>query len=594
MEAKKPISIYLIRTGPSKKSPPFTTRRPTTPIQPLPSCPGLQRGGTPGILPPHLTMPSIFPPTLRRVAAIGLLVLATTLCIRGMQARLRTPMAKPSSRVTRPITHRQSQTRQLNFRAQRRPVLAKADLSFKDPEKGGGQEDLSITHSERRRRIAIEQRKKDLEAELVTLQRELEGKPREKQKIQSLPCDYGYLAKTAGRYYVDGPNSGPPSSALEMARKNFVREFQEMIKFFTGQQDDGGEDDACAITEDVDGTFDKMECIQYRAELKKLSLSNDAVWEREEKRPEIEAPVVIKVPYYLLCYMLDFLFDGRPLERFWFLETVARMPYLSYVTMLHLYESFGWWRRAAAIKRIHFAEEWNEFHHLLIFEALGGDRSWLTRFFAQHAAIVYYWVLVVMWLLSPTLAYNFSELIEAHAVDTYGEFADANEDLMKSLPAPAIAIQYYMGGDMYLYDEFQSERDIGDERRPEISNLHDVICAIRDDEAEHVNTMAACQNDKAVVQSINVERALLIFGGAYLLTRSLFQPEEAIVPEDAVAGIGAGFLTPLLTRLNELRQTVPEGWVEQVPSVLKDLYPALPDGVVEALAAIIIRVLPLL
>eukprot|EP00954_Amorphochlora_amoebiformis_P009329 725786-Amorphochlora_amoeboformis.AAC.1 len=42
------------------------------------------------------------------------------------------------------------------------------------------------------------------------------------------------------------------------------------------------------------------QCIQYRAELKKLSLSNDAVWEREEKRPEIEAPVVIKVTHHCL------------------------------------------------------------------------------------------------------------------------------------------------------------------------------------------------------------------------------------------------------------------------------------------------------
>jgi ubiquinol oxidase len=33
-------------------------------------------------------------------------------------------------------------------------------------------------------------------------------------------------------------------------------------------------------------------------------------------------------------------------QRFWFLETVARMPYFSYITMLTLYESLGWWRCA--------------------------------------------------------------------------------------------------------------------------------------------------------------------------------------------------------------------------------------------------------
>mmetsp|Transcript_5969 Transcript_5969/g.9273 ORF Transcript_5969/g.9273 Transcript_5969/m.9273 type:complete len:342 (-) Transcript_5969:117-1142(-) len=328
------------------------------------------------------------------------------------------------------------------------------------------------------------------------------------------------------------------------------------------------------------------ECVNYRQKLKQLQLDNDKVWERENNRTQIEAPFVIKAPYIVLCLMLDSLFDGRPLERFWFLETVARMPYLSYVTMLHLYESFGWWRRAAAVKRVHFAEEWNEFHHLLTFEALGGDRSWATRFLAQHAAIVYYWVLVLMWLLSPTLAYNFSELIEAHAVDTYGEFADANEELMKELPAPGIAIQYWMGGDMYLYDEFQTERRLGDERRPNITNLYDVICAIRDDEAEHVATMAACQKKGTIVSSINIERGILAAGVTYLLTSKLFEVGDIPEPPEQILAIFP-WLAPLAVRLNELREAVPEEWVERVPQVIQDIFPGLPEVFVSALTSII-------
>ena len=38
----------------------------------------------------------------------------------------------------------------------------------------------------------------------------------------------------------------------------------------------------------------------------------------------------------------------------------------------------------------------------------------------QHAAILYYFILTGLFFVSPQLAYNFSELIEAHAVDTYG------------------------------------------------------------------------------------------------------------------------------------------------------------------------------
>ena len=37
-------------------------------------------------------------------------------------------------------------------------------------------------------------------------------------------------------------------------------------------------------------------------------------------------------------------------------------------------------------------------------ESLGGDQRWSDRFLAQHSAVLYFWVLVALWLLSPTLA----------------------------------------------------------------------------------------------------------------------------------------------------------------------------------------------
>lgn len=37
------------------------------------------------------------------------------------------------------------------------------------------------------------------------------------------------------------------------------------------------------------------------------------------------------------------------------------------------------------------------------------------------------------------------QLIEAHAVDTYGEFVDANESLLRQLPPPLVAVTYYRG-----------------------------------------------------------------------------------------------------------------------------------------------------
>lgn len=79
------------------------------------------------------------------------------------------------------------------------------------------------------------------------------------------------------------------------------------------------------------------------------------------------------------------------------------------------------------------------------------------------------------------MAYNFSELIECHAVDTYSEFVDANEDVLRSLPPPKIAKLYYDGGDLYMFDEFQTSEPRSS-RRPKCENLYDVFCNIRDDE----------------------------------------------------------------------------------------------------------------
>ena len=45
-------------------------------------------------------------------------------------------------------------------------------------------------------------------------------------------------------------------------------------------------------------------------------------------------------------------------------------------------------------------------------ESLGGDQLWWDRFLAQHAAVFYYWVLILFYTLAPRMAYVFSELVE--------------------------------------------------------------------------------------------------------------------------------------------------------------------------------------
>ncbi len=58
------------------------------------------------------------------------------------------------------------------------------------------------------------------------------------------------------------------------------------------------------------------------------------------------------------------------------------------------------------------------------------------RFVAEHSAIAYYWLLVFFYLVSPKLAYNFMELVELHARDTYAVFVDGNRELLETIPPP--------------------------------------------------------------------------------------------------------------------------------------------------------------
>lgn len=189
--------------------------------------------------------------------------------------------------------------------------------------------------------------------------------------------------------------------------------------------------------------------------------------------------------------ILDTLYRDRDYARFFVLETIARVPYFAFMSVLHMYESFGWWRRADYLK-VHFAESWNEMHHLLIMEELGGNSWWFDRFLAQHIAIFYYILTVFMYSISPRMAYHFSECVESHAFSTYDKFIKARGDELKKLPAPEIAVKYYTGDDLYLFDEFQTSRP-PNSRRPKIENLYDVFLNVRDDEAEHCKTMKACQ-----------------------------------------------------------------------------------------------------
>jgi ubiquinol oxidase len=168
--------------------------------------------------------------------------------------------------------------------------------------------------------------------------------------------------------------------------------------------------------------------------------------------------------------VIDRVYKDREYARFYVLETVARVPYFSFVSILHLYETVGLWRKADYIET-HFAQTMNEYHHLLIMEDLGGDKRFIDRFFAQHTAFAYYWITCLIYLLSPSMAYNLSEQIEEHAYHTYDEFLNNHGVILSMLKPPVIAMNYY----------------------DNVGNLYDVFVKVRDDEGEHVKTMQKCQ-----------------------------------------------------------------------------------------------------
>jgi len=136
----------------------------------------------------------------------------------------------------------------------------------------------------------------------------------------------------------------------------------------------------------------------------------------------------------------------------------------------------------------------NELHHLLIMEALGGNKNIIDRTLAQTMAFFYYWYVVLVYFISEEAAYHLSELIEDHAYETYDEFLQNHGDRLKQMPVPEIAYKYYMEENSFLFDLFCTVKDEESNRnfsefRPKLDSLYDVFVNIRDDEKEHWKTL---------------------------------------------------------------------------------------------------------
>ena len=128
--------------------------------------------------------------------------------------------------------------------------------------------------------------------------------------------------------------------------------------------------------------------------------------------------------------ILDYLYRGRDIQRFWVLEEIARAPYFAFLSVLHFRESMGLrGPEHLYLMKEHFEQSVNETEHLEYMESRGGNTYFIDRFVAKHLVLIYYWINVVYYWVAPRSAYHLSYEVEIHAATTYAKYlADAGHD----------------------------------------------------------------------------------------------------------------------------------------------------------------------
>lgn len=143
--------------------------------------------------------------------------------------------------------------------------------------------------------------------------------------------------------------------------------------------------------------------------------------------------------------IIDFLYNNRPIQRFWLLETIARAPYFAFLSVLHLRESLGLrGPEHLYLMKEHFEQTLNETEHLEEMESRGGSKYWIDRVFAYNLVIVYYWIMIVYYFLNPVSAYHLNAGIEFHATETYLTYLLEHEDDLKIAQIAADEMNHYI------------------------------------------------------------------------------------------------------------------------------------------------------
>jgi cell division ATPase FtsA len=128
-------------------------------------------------------------------------------------------------------------------------------------------------------------------------------------------------------------------------------------------------------------------------------------------------------------------------------------------------------------------------------------------------------------------------------------------------------------------------------RSAKIDTLYDVMCSIRDDEAEHVKTMAACQDREALRRAPGTEKAvaatlLSVAAAAFIALNAPAEWSTAVtaVLSRAAESTESALQSARSAAAEALSGVISEGGAEQVEGAVEESAPSLLDSVLRLLS----------
>lgn len=214
------------------------------------------------------------------------------------------------------LTSRRYSNRWEAFRLQSTSFSSSEDLNSKLNEVTQDAAQLSAVAALQKLKARQEMELEETERMIQVVKREFRAATQDKSSTAASLLsgyDYGFVSRSEGAPSALSSNgllqsiySGPPGNILVVGWGQFMRNLNAM----KGEYSD-----------EPPLLLNPRQTV-LQEKLKQLELNTTEIWAREFADGPIEAPLVIKVPYLAVCFLLDVVFDGRYVpSRFFLLET---------------------------------------------------------------------------------------------------------------------------------------------------------------------------------------------------------------------------------------------------------------------------------